>query len=79
MDLISQSPLSEVHNYIDNGLWKVSPIIQYLFWNYFSALPNKKKKCLSFGLFCLLLNCMPELIFMHLLLLRLIQGFLLLF
>ena len=45
-----------------NRLWYVSPNIQYLFGNYLSSLPINKK-CISFYLFCLLLNCMPELIF----------------
>ena len=46
----------------DNGFWKVSPNIQYLFGNFLSSLPINKK-CISLYLFCLLLNCMPELIF----------------
>ena len=53
--------ICEYYHY-DNGLWKVSPNIQYLFGNYLSSLPINKK-CISFYLFCLLLNCMPELIF----------------
>ena len=39
--------------YFDNGLWKVSPNIQYSFGNYLSSLPVHKK-CISFYLFCLL-------------------------
>ena len=37
--------------------------IQYLFGNYLSSLPINKI-CISFCLFCLLVNCMPKLIFL---------------
>ena len=53
---------SKVHYQSNNGLWKVSLNIQHLFGNYLSSLPIDKK-CISFYLFCLLLNCMLELIF----------------
>ena len=52
----------EIRFHFDNGLWKVSPNIQYLFGNCLSIVPIKKK-CISFYLFCLLLNCILELAF----------------
>ena len=47
--------LSKVHYQSDNdnGLWKVSPNIQYLLGNSLSSLPINKKY-ISFYLFCLL-------------------------
>ena len=45
-----------------NQLWNISLNIQYLFGNYLSYLPINKTY-ISFCLFFLLLNCMPELIF----------------
>ena len=44
--------LSKAHYQSDNGLWKVSPNIQYLFGNYLSSLRiNKKVFKLLFILF----------------------------
>ena len=45
--------ICKINIHFDNGLWKVSPIIQCLFGNNLSALPNNKK-CISFLLFCVL-------------------------
>ena len=40
----------KIRFHFDNGLWKVSPNIQYLFGNCLSIVPIKKK-CISFYLF----------------------------
>ena len=55
--------LSKVQSHFDNGLWKVSPNIKYVLGNCLSSLPVKKNVYAC--LFCLLLNCIPELIFSY--------------
>ena len=56
--------ICKIKIHFDNGLCKVSPYIHYLFGNYLSSLPINKK-CISFYLFCLTLNCMAELLLCH--------------
>ena len=54
--------ICKIKIHFNNGLWKVSPNIQYLFGTYLHSLPINKK-CIGFYLFCLLSNYMPELVF----------------
>ena len=64
--------LSKVQSHFDNGLWKVSPNIQYVLGNYLPSLPVNKK-CISLFILFIIKPYTWTNIFISILNVRLVQ------